>query len=207
MEAYGYNPNNDPSLPTAVKDDDGLAEDGAGYRGWGPTGTAPTVGRKTSTNASSGRQNFSDASTMYQGPGSPTQGTYNSDTQEQVSHHHRNGTMDSDTIGHMGQAGAAGAAGAAGVAGATAAGLHRGPSNASSTYSAGARSQNSNDYPIPVHNGQDYYTDNAYYQAGPYDNYGGAGGQPIMRESPARRLTQINEANVQPREGGIARNF
>jgi hypothetical protein len=199
MEAYQYNPNDDPTLPgaVAVKDDDGLMVDhSGGYRGWGPAGAAG-VGRKPSTNASSGVPQYSDAGTLVQ-PGSPT-----------GAGHHRNGTMDSDTMGNLAPMAATGGAVAAAGAGAQNNGLRRGVSNASSTYSNGAHSAHSHsDYPIPYHpNGQEQYSDNQYYQHGsPYDNYGGAS-QPIMRESPARRLTQVHEGGVQPQQGGIARNF
>lgn len=215
LEAYGYNPNNDPTLPGAAAigttKDEGLVGDDAGYRGWG--GPAGTVGRKTSTNASSGGAPFSsDASTAYAGPASPTPGQYAAHDGipgEAITTvgHHRNGTLDSDTMGNFAGGAAAGAAGAA-AAGGAGTNLRRGASNASSTYSAGHQSQNSNDYPLPHNpNNNEYYTDNGYYQPGPYDqNYNG-GGQPIMRESPARRLTQINENNVNPQQGGIARNF
>jgi hypothetical protein len=203
MEAYQYNPNDDPTLPGAVaaKDDDGLMVDhSGGYRGWGPAGAAG-VGRKPSTNASSGVPQYSDTGTLVQ-PGSPT-AAYGVDGVG----HHRNGTMDSDTMGNLGPA--MGGAAAAATAGAANNGLRRGVSNASSTYSNGAHSAHSNtDYPIPYHpNSQEHYADNQYYQnSSPYDNYGAAS-QPIMRESPARRLTQVNEGGVQPQQGGIARNF
>lgn len=210
MEAYGYNPNDDPTLPAVAAGGEGFAEEmDAGYRGWGAPGT---VGRKTSTNASSGGggvAGFSDGSTLHQGPVSPTYRGGAVSPEQALQQHHRNGTMDSDTIGAAGTtAAAAGGVAAAGSGGAP---LHRGPSNASSTYSAGGTSHQSADYPIPVMP-QEYFHDNAYYQGNtPYDAYNGGngvqGGQAVMRESPARRLTQIQEAEVQPQHGGIARNF
>jgi nitrogen fixation-related uncharacterized protein len=204
MEAYQYNPNNDPTLPAVgVKDDDN-----AGYRGWRNTG-AVGVGRKTSTNASSGVPQYSDPGTLVQ-PVSPTHGAYATDAQGNTVGHHRNGTMDSDTMGNLGPmaAGAATAGAAGAAAGAAGGALHRGVSNASSTYSNGAPSNHSNnDYPIPYNpNNQEYIPENMYSQSGPYDGYNN-GGQPVMRESPARRLTQVQDPNVNPQHGGIARNF
>jgi hypothetical protein len=199
MEAYGYNPNDDPTLP-AVGTVGGstLAEDQSGYRGWGPAGSSGP-GRKTSTNASSGVPQYSDTGVAYQ-PGSPTQGAHNAEGQTGDGFtHNRQNTVDSDTIGTMGVGAAAGAG-----AGDAAAGLHRGTSNASSAYSNEERARGSGDN--AYHNNQDYYTDNAYYQSGPYEAYNG-GGQPIIRESPARRLTQVQEGDARPHEGGIARNF
>jgi hypothetical protein len=52
VEEYGFNPNNDPTLPPIIGG--GAAyepkEDTSGYRGWGTT----SAGRKASTNLSSG---------------------------------------------------------------------------------------------------------------------------------------------------------
>jgi hypothetical protein len=205
MEAYQYNPNDDPTLPVVGVKDDGLVDDNAGYRGWGPAGSVG-VGRKPSTNASSGVPQYSDPGTLVQ-PASPTHGGYAADTQGNTMGHHRNGTMDSDVMGNLApMVGGAAVGGAAGAAGG--AGLHRGVSNASSTYSNNAPSNHShNDYPIPYNpNNQEYYTDNNYYQAGPYDGSGN-GGQPVMRESPARRLQQVQDPGVNPQHGGISRNF
>lgn len=192
-----------------MKDEDSFGDDsrtGGGYRGWGAA--APVaVGRKTSTNASSSApQGYSDASTLQPGPGSPLYPV------EAPATHRRNGTLDSETMGTYAPAGAAGAAGDAALA--------RGASNASSTYSNNqAASRNSDqDYPIPYLPGQAEYYDNnnsnTYYQGtGPYEAYTpqGQGGQPVMREGPGRRLTQVQEggggAGGFPQPGGIARNF
>jgi hypothetical protein len=208
MEAYGYNPNDDPSLrPVGTLKDEGVIQDG-GYRGWGTAGAVGSTGRKTSTNASSVPGDYVGGGTnSWNGPSSPTHNPYAAElpTDQPTSLHHRNGTMDSDVMGSLGSGMAAG-----GVAGAAGAGIARHPSNASSTYSAGERERISNDLPGPYTNADvSHPDDNVYYNPGPYDNpYGGqVGGQPIMRESPARRLTQINEAGAQPLQGGIARNF
>jgi len=113
--------------------------------------------------------------------------------------HHRQQTADSETIGHLGIGPTAGAA--------TGGNLRRGPSNASSNYSAGDNSAHS--YGDQHHGAHELYGgENGLYPPGPYEMPGNGGGQPIMRDSPARRLTQVNEAgNVHPQQGGISRNF
>jgi hypothetical protein len=203
MEAYGYNPNQDPTL--APVGSDVLSEDTSGYRGWGPSGAVAAPHRKASTNASSGAAQFSDttAATAYT-PGSPTHGgpAYDAYSPDQAPSHARHPTGDSETIGQLGMGPTAGAGAAAAAAG----GLRRGPSNASSTYSAGDHSAGGGE--AQYHGAHELYADNnGYYQPGPYELNGNGGGQPIMRESPARRLTQVQEANVHPQHGGIARNF
>jgi len=196
MEEYGYNPNHDPTLP-AVAATDEITEDQSGYRGWGTTSNTT---RKPSTTISGGMTQLSDGG--YHSPGSPTQGASVSDqnSENPLMGHHRE-TMDSETVGNL----------AAGTAvGASNAGVRRGPSNASSAYSAGDHSANSGDGRGPVPNGQqEYYTDNAYYQPGPYENTYGNGQQPVIRDNPARRNTRIERPDVFPHQGtsGIAQNF
>jgi hypothetical protein len=196
MEAYGFNPNQDPSLPAVggVADSE-MGEDQSGYRGWGNTSTS---NRKASTTLSGGMTQHSD--TGYS-PGSPTQATLSDHSGDAILGHKRQSTMDSETIGALG---------AAPIAGTGRGGVARGPSNASSHYSVGGHSNHSAEAPVPVN--QDYYADNAYFTPGPYGNeagYGGQGGQPVIRENPARRNTRIQEANVFPQQGtsGIAQNF
>ncbi|KAF2431895.1 hypothetical protein EJ08DRAFT_168309 [Tothia fuscella] len=211
MEAYGFNPNHDPTLPAVGggATDSEMGEDqSGGYRGWGNTSNAT---RKASTTLSSNQQ-LSDHGYS---PGSPTQASDGHSGDPLVAgaavaggaaaggHHRRQSTMDSDTMGPMG---------AAPVAGSGRADMRRGPSNASSHYSIGDHSNHSNEAPVPV--SQDYYTDNAYFTPGPYEsNYGGGAAQdarqPVLRENPARRNTRIQEANVFPQQGstGIAQNF
>jgi hypothetical protein len=184
MEAYQYNPNNDPTLPAvALKD----PEESSGYRGWGGSSG---LGRKASTNASSGVP-----------ASSPTSASYFQDP------HNRNGTMGSDAMDNI----APGTAITSGGAGAVVGGnnLQRMASNASSRYSQGAHSNVSHtEHGVPYTGNQQDYSDNTYYPTSPYDNYNG-GSQPVMRESPARRLTSnnIQEQIRNPQQGGIARNF
>lgn len=201
VEEYGFNPNNDPTLP-AVGMQSEMAEDQSGYRGWG--NTTNSSNRKGSTTLGSGGMAYSDSNSNpggYQSPGSPTQGTYSDGHSADPLVKGRRETMDSDGIGALG---------AAPVANQTQNGVHRGPSNASSSYSAADRSDNSGDYPIPVNNPQEYYDNSAYYQPGPYDaNAYGGGQQPVIRDVSARRNTRIENPSVFPQQGnsGISQNF
>jgi hypothetical protein len=207
MEAYGFNPNNDPTLPVVG----GMSEDGqSGYRGWGGgTAVGTMSNRKASTTLSSGAGNPAAYS-----PGSPNTGTDASGEAlmggagagagvaavagAQSHSHSRNATMDSDTVGGA----------YANMHSSKGVGVQRGPSNASSTYSMGGASHASNDAPIPVSANEQYYSD--YYQSGPYDNaYGAGGNEAVIRDNPARRNTRIERAPTFPNQGssGVATNF
>jgi hypothetical protein len=93
--------------------------------------------------------------------------------------------------------------------------IRRGPSNASSAYSAANRSDASEDIPLPGVPPAQYY-ESAYYndgppQQGPYADshpYGG-GLQPVIRDVQARRNTRIENPSIFPQQGnaGIAQNF
>jgi hypothetical protein len=204
MEAYGFNPNHDPTLP--VVGGMGDPDDQSGYRGWGAGTTSSN--RKASTTLSSGAGQPASYS-----PGSPNANTDASGEPlvagagagagvgaamaADAASHSRNTTMDSDTMGSYNAQGMA--SGGRGV--------QRGPSNASSTYSMGNQSHHSADAPIPVSTNEQYYTD--YYQTGPYDNPYGQGQEAIIRDNPARRNTRIERAPTFPNQGssGIAQNF
>ncbi|KAJ9656208.1 hypothetical protein H2201_008620 [Coniosporium apollinis] len=199
IEEYGINPNNDPTMPAmGAATGSEMTEDASGYRGWGNATT-----RKTSTTLSNGLTQLSDSGNSggYHSPGSPTQGTASDGRSGDPLVDNRRETMDSETIGALG---------AAPVASSNRADVRRGPSNASSSYSAGNRSDHS-DPPVPVPNPQDYYTDNAYFQPGPYGDspYGGVVQQPVIRDVSARRNTRIENPSVFPQQGnsGIAQNF
>ncbi|KAE9964388.1 hypothetical protein BLS_008114 [Venturia inaequalis] len=192
MEAYGFNPNNDPTLPAVggVTGGSEMMEDDSGYRGWG-TATTPS-NRKASTAISSGLHPSSDGG--YHSPGSPNASDKHSGD-PLVAGGARRSTMDSETMGALGGAPP------------PAENIRRGPSNASSSYSMGAHSNGSADAPMPV-GGNDYYTDNMYYGGNPYE--GSAPGQEaVIRDNPARRNTQIQRSNIFPQQGssGIAQNF
>ncbi|KAI9701481.1 MAG: hypothetical protein M1836_001537 [Candelina mexicana] len=226
VEEYGFNPNNDPTLPTvgnasSNSDEREMTEDGAGYRGWG---TTPNNARKASTQLSNGNGTgpigmaISDQDSNpggYNGSGerSPTHMNSESHSGEPLvnsphSPSDRPTSGDSETVGALG-------------AGPTSMGnrhdIHRGPSNASSSYSAANRSDNSGEGPLAggsqgpqyYNNEGAYYEDGAYHQQGPYGDNGYGGGQPVIRDVQARRNTRIEKPTVFPQQGnsGIAQNF
>jgi hypothetical protein len=81
--------------------------------------------------------------------------------------------------------------------------VHRGPSNASSSYSAAGRSDASDPMGAAYGNGgayYDQYSQNPYNEAGPQ--------QAIIRDNPARRNTRIeNPAHYPQQSAGISQNF
>ncbi|KAL9611425.1 MAG: hypothetical protein Q9167_003932 [Letrouitia subvulpina] len=218
VEEYGFNPNNDPTLPTvggASSNGDDPSEmketDGAGYRGWGTTST----NRKPSTTLSSGNGGIGVARSGsgsdpggYHAQGSPTAGTNQSSDVQSGDPLVANGrplTADSETIGALGAAPAANG-------NRQDRDIHRGPSNASSAYSGAHRSDTSTDGFGA--SGQQYHNEGIYYdegmpQHGPYGDGTYGGGQPVIRDVPARRNTRIENPSVFPQQGsaGIAQNF
>lgn len=202
VEEYGYNPNHDPTLP-AVGMQSEMAEDSSGYRGWGNTTTSSN--RKASTTLTSG-MTYSDSTSNpggYQSPHSPTNAYSDANSNDPLVNGRRE-TLDSDGIAALG---------AAPNSTNNQAGVHRGPSNASSSYSAANRSDNSGEYPgMPMNNPQEYYEQGyGSYQDGPYGNnhaYGGGGQQPVIRDVSARRNTRIENPSVYPQgNSGVATNF
>lgn len=223
MEEYGFNPNNDPTLPPVGaaygENKPEEAEDGIGYRGWGTTNSATT--RKPSTNLGSGQGAIgvavSDGGSNGAGYGyqtSPSNGT------ERPSDGHSSDPL----VGSIGARPTSGdsdlaALGAAPVAGVARQdkGIHRGASNASSAYSNGpARSEGSDDTPLPggapvapyYHEDSPYY-DDGQGQPGFYGDNAFGGAQPVIRDVQARRNTRIEKPTVSPQQGssGIAQNF
>lgn len=87
----------------------------------------------------------------------------------------------------------------------------RGPSNASSSYSAGARSDGSGEGGIGVaYSNPEYY--NQYGSNNPYAENNGQrpselGGAPVIRDNPARRNTRIENPAHYPQNAGISQNF
>lgn len=216
VEEYGFNPNNDPTLPaigiTNSNGDEtsGMNEkDGAGYRGWGTTSTA----RNPSTTLSSGngQAGIARSDSGSNGGGypasSPTLGTdVNSGDPLVGSPGHRPETGDSETIGALGAAPAAGNRQDRDI--------NRGPSNASSAYSGGHRSDTSADGIPGGTAGPQYYNEGMYYdegipQHGPYGDAGYNSAQPVIRDVQARRNTRIENPAIFPQQGnaGIAQNF
>ncbi|KAK3670492.1 hypothetical protein LTR78_009596 [Recurvomyces mirabilis] len=210
IDEYGYNPNNDPTLPAVAGSEAGgpqMAEDHSGYRGWGAA--AASTNRKTSTTLSGGHTQgqLSDNGNSYNAhsPGSP--GAAYSDGHSGDPLVHQRDTMNSDELGALGAAPLA----------VVNPGIRRGPSNASSAYSAGARSEGSDEPVPPLPVGQAYENNpNANYgygQHGPYGDgsYGGgqdSAGMPIVRDVSARRNTRIQQGGTyQQGNSGIAQNF
>lgn len=211
VEDYGYNPNSDPTIPAVAGDGAGgayeMREDGtSGYRGWGSTTLASSAGRKASTTISGGGMPgvaYSDAT-------SPTRGTV-SDA--------RSGeplieppSPEGEILGAMGPS----------AGDNRDANVHRGPSNASSHYSAAARSDESDEAPIGVAYGgtQSYYepqygianpyngAEGAYNGPVPPNNFAPPAGPPVIRDVVARRNTRIeNSAHYPQQTAGISQNF
>ncbi|KIW18563.1 hypothetical protein PV08_02851 [Exophiala spinifera] len=212
MAEYGFNPNNDPTLVAgagAYTDNQSEAQDdGSGYRGWGATSS----GRQASTTlGSNGRGNngmaVSESSSQPGGYGIKDSPNGASDAY----------SADPLMNGHPEGGDGVAALGAGGLARnrSDAAGIRRGPSNASSAYSTGHQSEASSD--TPGASGPYYQEEvpyNIYNDAapshGPYGDgsYGGVGGQPVIRDVQARRNTRIERAPTFPQnQGGIAQNF
>ncbi|KAF2210433.1 hypothetical protein CERZMDRAFT_99490 [Cercospora zeae-maydis SCOH1-5] len=203
VEDYGYNPNNDPTLPTVASENGTeMAEDTGGYRGWG---AAVGASRKMSTTLTSGHTQgqLSDAGSNGNAYMSPGTGDGSERNSGDAILHQRRETMSSDQVGALGQAPAAGA---------NPSGMKRGPSNASSTYSVGGHSDTSD----PPPQNYDAYNSSAgygYSQHGPYGDgtYGGDSnpdGMPIVQDVSARRNTRIQQpGNYQQGNSGIAQNF
>lgn len=194
VEEYGFNPNNDPTLPGMVGSVAPKDDNSSGYRGWGTT----SAGRKASTNLSGGMgMGMSDGSGAYHHAATPSEGTV------QYSDGARPDSGEVEPIGVLG---------AAPVAANNRNGdIHRGPSNASSAYSAANRSEASEEsHMSAAHPTGGYYGDNPYYgDIGPHGAYGDDAYQPVIRDVQARRNTHIENPGVYPRQGnaGIAQNF
>lgn len=206
VEEYGFNPNNDPTLPPVAAGGayEPSNDNVSGYRGWGTT----SAGRKASTNLSSGAGvglAMSEASSApgYHHATSPSDGTIQySDGQGQPA------SGEDESIGVLGAAPVA--------ANNRVSDIRRGPSNASSAYSAANRSEASDESHMSAsHPTAPFYEDNPYYNEvhAPYGAYGdgpyGSPPQPVIRDVQARRNTRIENPAVFPRQGnaGIAQNF
>jgi hypothetical protein len=213
VEEYGYNPNNDPTIPAvgvaggSAGGNDGPYEmredESSGYRGWGTTAVASS-GRKASTTLSGG-QSAGGGGMAYSEGTSPTHGPV-SDTRSDnplVGDRPLSGEM--DPLGAMGPSASGNRNGD----------INRGPSNASSQYSAAGRSDGSGDMPGGF-GGAQYYN-NQYDTGNPYSadtQYGSPPGrsempaQPVIRDVQARRNTRIeNPAHFPQQSAGISQNF
>lgn len=193
VEDYMYNPNADPTLPDVAGSTGGAYEmkedaSSSGYRGWGSTTLGGSTGRKASTTMSGGA-----AGVAYSDGTPATQYGNASDTRSgeplmsDGSH-----SPEGEILGAMGPSTAENARG----------NVHRGPSNASSSYSAAGRSDGSGEVGV-AYGGPGYYD-----QYSPYDNTQQGGGQPIIRDNPARRNTRIeNPSHFPQQSAGISQNF
>lgn len=213
VEEYGFNPNNDPTLPViaggGVRHNDGsypmTEEGGAGYRGWGSTAATSTAGRKASTTLGGSVAGGAATGRAYSDPnsastGAPVSDGYSGDPLVAAGNG-RPPSDDSEPLGAMGPA----------ASGNRTSDVHRGPSNASSHYSAAGRSDASGDPSVP---GGAYGAAQYYASDGPYvDQFGGGpaeiSGQPIIRDNLARRATRIeNPSHFAPQpSAGISQNF
>jgi MYXO-CTERM domain-containing protein len=208
VEEYGYNPNEDATLPAIgmVKSRTGdgpfeMREDEAGYRGWGTT-VAGSSGRKASTTLSGGAVGmaYSEGTSPSHAPISDTR---SGDTLI-GSPSGRPTSGSEEVLGAMGPSAAANRGGD----------MHRGPSNASSSYSAANRSDGSGEAPLPggAYGAAQYYSGDANY-GGPYaDPAAGRAemsGQPVIRDNLARRATRIENPSHFPTQAsaGISQNF
>lgn len=204
VEEYGYNPNNDPTLPAigmvggASSPDNGAQrEEESGYRGWGTT-TNMSSGRKASTTMSGGAAGAYSEGANSQAPVSDTR----SDNALVGG-----GRPHSDEVEQLGAMGPSASNNRGGD-------IHRGVSNASSSYSAGHQSDGSDEQAVP---GGAYGAAQYYSNDGPYADpaYGGRGGpaevqgQPVIRDNLARRATRIENPSHFPTQAsaGISQNF
>ncbi|KID74094.1 uncharacterized protein G6M90_00g033600 [Metarhizium brunneum] len=191
VEDYSYNPNADPTIPAVGLGTDNYEmrdEGGSGYRGWGSTTAAGSMGRKTSTTMSGGMTAgaFSDGGGHTRGNPSETKTDPTVDGSS---------SPDGEIMGAMGPSAANNRGGD----------VHRGPSNASSSYSATGRSEGSD---VGIYaNGGGYYDQ---YGQNPYGDQRAQelGGQAVIRDNPARRNTRIENPSHYPQQSaGIAQNF
>ncbi|ELR08663.1 hypothetical protein VC83_03856 [Pseudogymnoascus destructans] len=203
VEEYGYNPNNDPTLPAigmvggAGSTDNGAhREEESGYRGWGTT--TNTSGRKASTTMSGGAAGAYSEGAQSQAPVSDTR----SDNALIG-----NGRPHSDEVEQLGAMGPSASGNRGGD-------IHRGASNASSSYSAGHASDGSDEQAVlgGAYGAAQYYSNDGPYADQAYGGRGGAveaQGQPVIRDNLARRATRIENPSHFPTQAsaGISQNF
>ena len=217
VEDYGYNPNADPTIPAVAGAGAGayeMREDASGYRGWGSTTLAGSTGRKASTTMSGG--GGGGGGVAYSDATSPTRGAA-SDGRSAAEPLMNEGspTQEGEILGAMGPSAANNQSN-----------VRRGPSNASSSYSAAGRSDGSGEGIGVAYGGNPNYYDqygNNPYSDAPYNNNTGANGnsagpnrqgpqemagQPVIRDVAARRNTRIeNNAHFPQQTAGISQNF
>lgn len=197
VEDYIYNPNADPTLPDVSSNAGGtyeMKEDASsGYRGWGSTTIGGSTGRKASTTMSGGA-----AGVAYSDVSGPTYGNVDARSGEPLM---SDGSQspEGEILGAMGPAATDNRNGQS-----DSGNVHRGPSNASSSYSAAGRSEGSGEGGVGVAYGGPGYYDQ--YDSNPYGGQPGA--QPVIRDNPARRNTRIESPSHYPQQSaGISQNF
>jgi hypothetical protein len=202
VEEYGYNPNNDPTLPAVAGGSDGpfemREEEGSGYRGWGTTAVASS-GRKASTTLSGG-QSAGGIGMAYSEGNSPTHALSDTRSDHPLVENHEDGGM-----------------GAMGPSTGGNRDINRGPSNASSSYSAANRSDGSGEGGGGYGGNGQYYGSDQYAAGNPYtdtpygsppNNRAEPSGQPVIRDVSARRNTRIENPSHYPQQSaGISQNF
>lgn len=215
VEDYGFNPNEGALAggtlagTTAANDNTAMSEaDASGYRGWGATTTArkasTTLG---STSVGAGAIGIARSDSGGNGGSHSPNGTglngSHSDHNSGDPLVHGNSrpiSQDFEGVAALGGAPAAGSRSNTGV--------KRGPSNASSAYSAGQRSDTSNEAGGSAGMGSPSW-ENQYLSEveQPYGSAGG--GAPVIRDVSARRNTRIEQPSVMPQQarGGISQNF
>jgi len=211
MAEYGFNPNDSTLVGAGGAYTDNVSEapeDNSGYRGWGATSS----NRKVSTTLGSNGKPASNGLAMSESSSQPggNHGSPNAPSDAYSTDPLMNGHPESgDGVGALGAAAGLhrNRSGAAGV--------RRGPSNASSTYSEGHASELSSDnQSVPGPYYQEEVPYNIYNDAapshGPYGDgsYGGVNNPPVIRDVQARRNTRIERApNFPQTQGGISQNF
>lgn len=191
-------------MPTvgAVGGSQMVEDHGSGYRGWG---TAAGSNRQPSTglSASNTHGQLSDTGSQPGGFSNTTTAFGGSDAHDSAMY--KDGSS-SDGIAALGVGPAAGQRNND---------MRRGPSNASSSYSAGHASEMEDPYasesppPVPSH-GYDSGHQYTAYQPGPYGDSGDTGGigMPMVQDVSARRNTRIEQGGgYQTGNSGIAQNF
>ena len=175
----------------------------SGYRGWGTTTLAGSTGRKASTTMSGGAA----GGAAYSDAASPTRVGPSDGRSGEVAYTDGTRSPEGEILGAMGPSAGNNRNGD----------VRRGPSNASSSYSAGGRSEGSIDGGgIGYANAADATYYNQYGTNNPYTEttYGSPprpselAGAPIIRDNPARRNTRIESPAHYPQQtANVSQNF
>lgn len=202
VEEYGYNPNQDPTFPVIGSINGNyqqeVREESAGYRGWGTT--APDAGRKTSTTLSGNDYPVAgDIGLAYSEGESPTYGTISDTKSDNALITELNtSAIEHDHLGNLVPA----------VARNTVGDINRETSNASSSYSAANRSDESGEV-IGYYNPSN--KPKSYGSGIPHDATAGLAemaAHPVIRDVQARRNTRIESPSHFPQQSsGISQNF